>query len=81
MLNMQPSKIDIAVRTSMGDEVIIDNIIGVIYDRDACGIYQIDETVATSPLNSKGLYYNQHYHLKPGRFVDTSENCVLFTLN
>ena len=76
-----PSSIDILVRASMGDEVQINNIVACIYDRDACGIYQIDETVATSPLNSKGLYYNQHYHLKQGRFVDTSENCVLFTLN
>lgn len=76
-----PSSIDILVRASMGDEVQINNIVACIYDRDACGIYQIDETVATSPMNSKGLYYNQHYHLKQGRFVDTSENCVLFTLN
>lgn len=76
-----PSSIDILVRASMGDEVQINNIVACIYDRDACGIYQIDETVATSPMNSKGLYYNQHYHLKQGRFVDTSENCVIFTLN
>lgn len=76
-----PSSIDILVRASMGDEVQINNIVACIYDRDACGIYQIDETVATSPLNSKALYYNQHYHLKQGRFVDTSENCVIFTLN
>lgn len=76
-----PSNIDILVRASMGDRVQIGNIVACIYDRDACGIYQIDETVATSPMNSKGLYYNQHYHLKQGRFVDTSENCVLFTLN
>lgn len=76
-----PSNIDILVRASMGDRVQINNIVACIYDRDACGIYQIDETVATSPMNSKGLYYNQHYHLKQGRFVDTSENCVLFTLN
>lgn len=76
-----PSSIDILVRASMGDEVQISNIVACIYDRDACGIYQIDETVATSPMNSKGLYYNQHYHLKQGRFVDTSENCVLITLN
>jgi len=76
-----PSSIDILVRPSMGDEVVINNIVACIYDRDACGIYQIDETVLTSPVNAKGQYYNTFYHLKQGRFVDTSENFVIFTLN
>ena len=76
-----PSSIDILVRESMGDRWQISNLVAVIYDRDAFGIYQIDETVATSPLNSKGLYYNQFWHEKQGRFVDTSENLVIFTLN
>ena len=78
---LTPSSIDILVRPSMGDEVVINNIVACIYDRDACGIYQIDETVLTSPVNAKGQYYNTFYHLKQGRFVDTSENFVLFTLN
>lgn len=76
-----PSSIDILVRASMGDRWTIDNLVAVIYDRDAFGIYQIDETVLTSPVNAKGQYYNQFWHEKQGRFVDTSENLVIFTLN
>ena len=76
-----PSGIDILVRPSMGDRWTINNLVAVIYDRDAFGIYQIDETVLTSPVNAKGQYYNQFWHEKQGRFVDTSENIVIFTLN
>ena len=67
-------------RPSDGTEIAIDNVVAVLYDRDACGIYQIDETVMTSPVNQRGLYYNQAWHEKQGRFIDTSENFVVFLL-
>ena len=75
-----PMSIDI-LKPSDGTAVQVDYIIGVIYDRDAFGIYQVDETVLTTPINAEGAYYNQFWHEKQGRFVDTSENLVIFTLN
>ena len=75
-----PMSIDI-LKPSDGTAVQVDYIIGVIYDRDAFGIYQVDETVLTTPINAAGAYYNQFWHEKQGRFVDTSENLVIFTLN
>ena len=74
-----PSSIDIK-KPSTGAEVTKTGIVTVVHDRDAFGIYQIDETVATSPLNSDALYYNQSWHEKQARFIDTSENIVIFTL-
>ena len=68
-------------RASDGDEVAIDNCIAVMHDRDAFGIYQIDEVVMTSPVNQRGLYYNQAWHEKQGRFLDTSENVIAFFLD
>ena len=44
-------------------------------------IYQIDETVLTTPVNAAGQYYNQFWHEKQARFVDTSENLVIFILD
>ena len=76
-----PSSIDILVRPSMGDRVQISNIIAEINDRDAFGIYQYEENVLTSPLNPRGQYYNQFWHELQNRFVDTSENMVLFILD
>ena len=75
-----PSSIDIK-KPSDGSAFSASNIIAVVHDRDAFGIYQIDETVLTSPVNAAGAYYNQYWHEKQGRFVDTSENLVVFTLN
>lgn len=68
-------------RSSEEEETTVSNIIGVMHDRDALGIYQINETVATTPINAAGLYYNQFYHEKQLWFNDLSENFVIFTLN
>lgn len=75
-----PDEINIK-KPSDGSAFTAANIVAVIHDRDAFGIYQIDETVLTTPINAAGAYYNQYWHEKQGRFVDTSENLVIFTLN
>lgn len=61
--------------------VTVDNVIAVMYDKDALGTYKKDEIAATSPLNSFGLYYNVVYHERQLWFYDPSENFVVFTLN
>lgn len=68
-------------RPSDGDSVSRGNVIAILHDRDAMGVYKKDERVATTPLNAGGLYYNTFYHLKELRFIDLSENCIVFTLN
>ena len=59
----------------------VNNVVAILYDRDAMGVYKIDEEIATSPVNAAGLYYNQYWHEKQLRFIDLSENGVCFTLN
>lgn len=61
--------------------VTVDNIVGIMYDREALGTYKKDEVAATTPLNAAGLYYNTYYHEKQLYFYDPSENLVVFTLN
>lgn len=68
-------------RASDGAQIIKTHIVGVLYDRDALGMYRRDEDVLTTPVNSRGLYYNTHYHSMQLWFNDTSENFVYFTLN
>lgn len=68
-------------KPSDGSEVTVNNLIAVIHDRDAMGVYQTEEEVATTPLNAAALYYNQYYHRMDNRMLDTSENLVYFTLN
>ncbi|MBR3320595.1 MAG: hypothetical protein IKG04_01425 [Exiguobacterium sp.] len=68
-------------RPSDGQRVTLDNVVCVMHDRDALGMYQIDERVATTRVNERGLYYNTFYHERQLWFVDRSENLVFFTLN
>ena len=68
-------------RPSDSDSVSRGNVICLIHDRDAMGVYKKDEKVATTPLNADGLYYNTVYHQKELRFIDRSENFICFTLN
>lgn len=75
-----PGTVNIA-RASDGAEIEAENVIAVLYDRDALGIYKRDEDVLTTPVNARGLYYNTYYHQMELWFNDTSENFVYFTLN
>lgn len=75
-----PSFIDIK-KPSDGSAFTAQYVIGVLHDRDAFGIYQIDESVLTSGVNAAAQYYNTFWHQLQSRFVDVSENCVVFTLN
>ena len=59
----------------------VTNVVAILYDRNAMGVYKMDEEVATSDLNAAGLYYNQYWHEKQLRFIDLSENGMIFTLN
>lgn len=68
-------------KASDGTATNIANIIAIVHDRDALGIYQIDEEVQTSGLNPRGLYYTTFMHERQLWFNDLSENFVAFTLN
>lgn len=59
----------------------VTNVVAILHDRDAMGVYKIDEEILTTPVNAAGMYYNQYWHEKQLRFIDLSENGVIFTLN
>lgn len=68
-------KINIA---SNGSLVHQSNILAILYDRDALGLYKKDSWNSTTPFNSAGGYYNTYYHHKELYFNDLSENFVVF---
>lgn len=72
---------DIYAKDSTDTGVNVENIIAIVHDRDALGIYKKMEEVATTPVNAAGLYYNQYWHEKQLWFNDLSENFVFFTLS
>lgn len=63
------------------EEVSITNLVAILHDKEACGIYKLNEDVATTPINARGMYYNTFWHEKQLWFNDLSENFVYFTLN
>lgn len=68
-------------RASDGTATQINYIIGCAYDRDAMGIYKLQEDVLTSPVNAAGMYYNTYWHEKQLWFNDLSEQFTLFTIS
>lgn len=68
-------------RASDDAETEVENIVGILHDRDAMGLYKEEEDVLTTPVNARGMYYNTFWHLMRNYLNDLSENCIIFTLN
>lgn len=66
--------------TDSGDEVEVEKILGVMFDRDMMGMTMLDREVLATPENTKGKYYNLHVHCNQRVFFDNSEKGVIFLL-
>lgn len=60
--------------------VVMSEVFGVLFDEEACGYTVINERTERTPLNARGLYYNQFWHDNKKYWNDLSENCVIFVL-
>ena len=58
----------------------VDNVVGVLFDRDALGVCNLDRRV-TSNWNGKAEFTNNWYKFDCGYFNDFDENFVLVTLD
>ncbi len=79
-----PMNIDLVIEgddAEQEESTTLSNIVAFIHDRDALGTYRKDVEVATTPLNARGLYTNQFWHMNDLYFNDVTENGVIFTLN
>ena len=70
----------IDVTLNDGDDPIKQGyIICVLFDKDACGIYnKVLET--TSQINAKARFVNFFHQFESSFFTDPMENCIVFTL-
>lgn len=69
------SKIDL--KTAGGDTVTLTGVLGVMFDRDAMGVANLDRRVTTN-YNPKAEFWNEWHKFDAGFFNDASENCVVF---
>lgn len=67
----------INVKTASGDTVNATGIIGVMFDRDALGVTNLDRRVTTN-YNPKAEFFSNWYKFDAGYFNDMNENFVLF---
>lgn len=67
----------IDVKTSSGNAVQMSGIIGVIFDRDALGVSNLDRRVTTN-YNPRAEFYTNFYKFDAGFYNDLSENFVVF---
>lgn len=67
----------INVKTASGDTVNASGIIGVMFDRDALGVTNLDRRVSTN-YNPKAEFFSNWYKFDAGYFNDMNENFVLF---
>ena len=58
----------------------VKNVLGIIFDEEAAGFTQVDQTVAATPLNARGLYANYYWHEQHRYWNDFSENHVVLLL-
>ena len=79
----QPSYIDIdgnpAIYTTNGG-INQGDIVGILMDRDACGVTPINEWSAPAPFNAKHGFQTTYWHRSLRMFNDQTENSVVFLL-
>lgn len=68
---------NINVKENGGKAVEISGVLGVMFDRDALGVCNLDRRVTTN-YNAKAEFFNNYYKFDAGYFNDTNENFVVF---
>lgn len=68
---------NVKITTASEHSINATGILGVMFDRDALGVTNLDRRVTTN-YNPKAEFYNNWYKFDAGYFNDTNENFVVF---
>lgn len=61
--------------------VTVENVLGVMFDRDAMGYNIYDDSLETSPYNARGQYYNLFSHVRVQNQNDLTEKVIVLCLD
>lgn len=64
-----------------GEAQTVNNVIGLIFDRDAMGYNIFNDVIETSPYNAKGQYYNIFAHMDVQLQSDFTEKMAVLLLD
>ena len=67
----------INVKSASGEAVNVSGVLGVMFDREALGVCNLDRRVTTT-YNAKAEFFNNYFKFDAGYFNDTNENFVVF---
>lgn len=80
-INAKPVYIDSAGAVKVASAAVsVSSIIGVMFDRDAVGLNIFDNSLAYTPYNARGQYYNLYAHSRVQFQNDLTEKFVLLKL-
>lgn len=71
-LNTTTGNVDVA-----GSSVLVENVIGCLFDEEALGMTTLSTWSAPSPFNPAGGYHNIYWHFTQKTWNDFTENFVL----
>lgn len=78
-VSVTPNQLDTSTgQSDDGNAVALDNVVALLFDRDALETSLKLEDVLTSPINNKGQYYNTTYHWAKMHKYDPTENMILY---
>lgn len=80
-VSVTPAYVDGDLALATANAVAIDDVVGVLFDRDACGYNIYKDTMSTSPYNAKGEYYNIFPHVELQLQNDITEKGVVLMLD
>ena len=80
-LQVTPSYINTSGNIVTAQQQTINNLVGVIFDRDALGYTTVNNWSATTPLNAKGGYWNTFHHFTERWFNDFTEKGIILRLD
>ena len=80
-IQVTPAFVDGDLAIATANAVSLSKVVGVLFDRDACGYNIYQDTMATSPYNARGQYYNIFPHVSIQLQNDITEKGVVLLLD
>ena len=78
-VDIEPNQLNVSTGQSTdGSQVQLDNVVGLLFDRDALEMSIKHESALTTPVNARGEYYNTYYHWSMMYKQDQTENMILY---
>lgn len=79
---VKPNYIDnTGALVNSNSNVTIDNILGVLFDREAAGYTTVNTWSQSTPMNAKGGYTNTFWHFTDRPWLDLTENAIVLILD